>query len=111
MKIKELIAKTPEMTEEKLLKIIKENKYFLGKNLLDRIFQIHHSYEADKILKEWDLINEKKSYLTKNERDKVCALVSVSLIQMTKDNGGSSANSNDGDSIKDIQEATEIRND
>lgn len=104
MKINELLYKTPEMTEEKLLELIRNNISFLESSLLTRIEKIHkYAFETEEcILKEWDLIQEKKSFLTKNQRDKVCILVSTCLIQMT--NGGESTNSNKLESIPEIEE-------
>ena len=78
MKIKELIYQTPEMTEEKLLELIGEYKSFLKKYLLNQ-------FEDNKaILNEWDLIQEKKSKLTRSQRDQICGLVSTCLFKMTK---------------------------
>lgn len=79
MKIKDVLYKTPEMTEEKLLELIGKHKSFLKSYLLKQ-FEDNQS-----ILDEWDLIQEKKSKLTRSQRDQVCSLVSVCLIKMTKD--------------------------
>ena len=90
MKIEGLLRKTPEMTEEKLLEIISKEMLFLGRDLIKRINSIYHGHnvlagETPKyILEEWDLIQDKKSYLTRSQRDKVSALVSACLIQMVK---------------------------
>lgn len=78
MKIKDVLYKTPEMTEEKLLELIGKYKFFLKSYLLKQ-FEDNQS-----ILDEWDLIQEKKSKLTRSQRDQVCSLVSVCLIKMTK---------------------------
>lgn len=78
MKIKDVLYKTPEMTEEKLLELIEEHKSFLKSYLLKQ-------FEDNKsILDEWDLIQEKKSKLTRSQRDQICSLVSVCLIKMAK---------------------------
>ena len=78
MKIKDILYETPEMTEEKLLELIGKHKPFLKSYLLKQ-------FEDDKyILDEWDLIQEKKSKLTRSQRDQICSLVSVCLIKMTK---------------------------
>ena len=85
MKIKNVLYKAPEMSEDRLLKIISNHIMFLDKCLIRRIESLHKEQSIEQaILKEWDLIQEKNSYLTKGERDKVCSLVSVSLIEMTK---------------------------
>ena len=78
MKIKDVLYETPEMTEEKLLELIEEHKSFLKSYLLKQ-------FENNKaILDEWDLIQEKKSKLTRSQRDQICSLVSVCLIKMAK---------------------------
>ena len=92
MKIKELLYKTPEMTEEKLLELIKEDlKLFRARTgyLSNRIQQIYnYSDSLDKLfLKEFDTIQDKKSYLTKSERDLVTGFVGLCMIKMTKGNG------------------------
>ena len=86
MKINELLYKTPEMTEEKLLEWIKKINYF-REDLTNRILEFYEFKLPieECILKEWDKIQEKKSYLTKSQRDTVCGLVSYCLIQMVKD--------------------------
>ena len=97
MKIKELIVQTPEMTEEKLLEIMDNeiiNLKRIKRHLIDKINQIYrYSEPINKlILKEFDLIQDKKSYLTKSERDIILGFVGACAIKMVKDNGGT----NDG---------------
>lgn len=87
MQIKDLIRTTPELTEEKLLEIIDSNKGFLDLKEWSR-----GKYTAQEILDEWDLIQLKKSNLTRSQRDQICALVSVSLVTMVKDDGESTSN-------------------
>lgn len=86
MKLNDVLYKTPEMTEERLKELIKSKdyRYFFKRSLIDRLNQLHKtdSFE-DSVLKEWDLIQEKKSYLSRLERDKICGLVSLCLIEMT----------------------------
>ena len=118
MKIKELIYKTPEMTEEKLLELISKHLEFLKKDLYKIFFnRVPDKKEiSSEILKEWDLIQEKNSLLTKSQRDQVCALVSYCLIQMTKDDkydeyeevndGGNSTGEGSVNSMETIQETT-----
>lgn len=118
MKIKELIYKTPEMTEEKLLELISKHLEFLKKDLYKIFFKrVPDEKEiSSEILKEWDLIQEKNSLLTKSQRDQVCALVSYCLIQMTKDDkydeyeevndGGNSTGESSVNSMETIQETT-----
>ena len=88
MKIKEVLYKTPEMTEERLLKFIKKYKIFISPYTIKRLREIHKFTDNDEIpqiiLNEWDLIQEKKSYLSKSQRDQILALVSISLARMSE---------------------------
>lgn len=91
MKIKDILYKTPEMTEERLLEILRKYTNFIKGNSRDRIEELynkrHNEHESDlakMILDEWDVINEKKSFLSKSQRDEICGLVSICLIEMTK---------------------------
>ena len=79
MKLEDVLYKTPEMTEERLIKLIEDNKFILYKEWARK-----KNYSAEDILKEWDLIQEKKSKLSKSQRDQICMLVSLCLIKMTK---------------------------
>lgn len=127
MKIKDLIYQTPEMTEEKLLEIIAKNLDNLKrvcKHLEARLRQIHkYSEPLEKIvLKEFDLIQDKKSYLSKSERDIITGFVGICLIKMTKgedkkedeyvnfeevtDGGGDSSNTEG--SIPEVNEAGNV---
>ena len=81
MKIEDALFKTPEMSEEKLLKLIDEKKYVLYKE-----WARNKNYTARDILNEWDLIQQKKSKLTKSQRDQINMLVSMCLITMVKEN-------------------------
>lgn len=92
MKVKELIYQTPEMTEEKLLEIILDNLDFFKKrysSLITRIQEIHkYSDDINKlILKEYDIIQDKKSYLTKSQRDILTGFVGFCMIRMAKGDG------------------------
>ena len=91
MKIKDLLYKTPEMTEEKLLEIIEANLGLLkvrNSTLIKRIQTINkYSDDINKlILKEYDLIQDKKSYLTKSQRETILGFVGYCMILMTKEN-------------------------
>ena len=86
MKIDELIYKTPEVSEEKLLELLEKRKGFLNLKQWSR-----NRYSSKEILDEWDLIQVKQSKLSKNQRDQICAIVSACLIEMVKGddkNGG-----------------------
>ena len=89
MKIKELIYKTPEMTEEKLLELINSHLNLVKNDLKIRIIELHRSYNkpfdlAEAFLDEYDLIQDKKSYLTKSQREQVVGFVGLCMIKMTK---------------------------
>lgn len=110
MKIKDLLYKAPEMTEEKLLEIIEANLGLLkGRNstLIKRIQTINkYSDDINKlILKEYDLIQDKKSYLTKSQRETILGYVGYCMIIMAKQN------EKQEDSDNSISEAEIIRDD
>ena len=89
MKIADLIYKTPEMTEQKLLTIIDKNKMMVSKYLIKRLRELHKDVDLNKaFLDEYDLVQDKKSLLTKSQRNMVVGFVGVCMIEMTKDNDG-----------------------
>lgn len=89
MKIKDIIYNTPEMTEEKLLEIINANEFLIKKDLKKRVIELHRSNDkpfdlAQSLLNEFDLIQDKKSFLTKSQREQVVGFVGMCMIKMTK---------------------------
>ena len=89
MKIADLIYETPEMTEEKLLTIINENLKMVDSFLKKRLIEIHRDPAkpfdlAQTFLDEYDLIQDKKSFLTKGQRNTVVGFVGTCMIEMTK---------------------------
>lgn len=88
MKINELIYKTPEMTEEKLLEIINKALPMMKQSTKNRIRELHKTENnlAKAFLGEYDLIQDKKSYLTKSQRDQIVGFVGLCMIKMTKGN-------------------------
>ena len=116
MKIKDVIYQTPEMTEEKLLEIIDNNLELFEKKFKSIMQRVHSLHKEKKLpqafLDEYDLIQDKNSYLTKSEREIVVGFVGYCMIQMTKNNGGTNKNSGNGskDSVEVISESKEIRN-
>jgi hypothetical protein len=88
MKINELIYKTPEMTEEKLIEIINKTLPMMRNSTKDRIRELHkgESNLAKAFLDEYDLIQDKKSFLTKGQRDQIVGFVGMCMIQMAKGN-------------------------
>ena len=89
MKIKDLIYKTPEMSEEKLLTIIDKNYKMVDSFLRKRLRELHKNVDLNKaFLDEYDLIQDKKSFLTKSQRNMVVGFVGVCMIEMTKGEDG-----------------------
>lgn len=89
MKIKDLIYKTPEMTEEKLLTIIDKNYKMVDSFLRKRLRELHKNVDLNKaFLDEYDLIQDKKSFLTRSQRNMVVGFVGVCMIEMTKGEDG-----------------------
>ena len=89
MKIKELIYQTPEMSEEKLLKIMDSHLDWIKKDLKGRLKILHTTPDkpfdySQAFLDEYDLIQDKKSYLTKGQRNIVIGFVGTCMIEMTK---------------------------
>ena len=89
MKIKELIYQTPEMTEEKLLEIMNSHLNWIRKDLKDRIYILHKDPTkpfdySQAFLDEYDLIEDKKSNLTRGQRNIVIGFVGTCMIEMTK---------------------------
>jgi hypothetical protein len=86
MKIKELIAQTPEMSEEKLLEIINKNLSIMKPESKNRIMELHRGETnlAKAFLKEYDIIQDKKSNLTKSQRNQIIGFVGLCMIKMIK---------------------------
>ena len=100
MKIKELIQNTPEISEEKLLEYIDNELPFLqkiNKGLINRILHIHgYSDSTNKlILKEYDIIQDKKSLLTKSQRNLITGFVGACMIKMVKGYGSGESTSDE----------------
>ena len=86
MKINELITQTPEMTEEKLLEIIDKSLHLMRSSTKDRIRDLHKGEInlAKAFLDEYDLIQDKKSYLTKGQRNQIVGFIGLCMIKMAK---------------------------
>lgn len=82
MKLEEALYKAPEVSEEKLLELIQKRIGFLNLKSWSR-----NKYTPEDVLKEWDNIQVKKSSLSRNQRDQICAFVSACLIEMVKNDG------------------------
>ena len=106
MKIKDLIAKTPEVSEEKLLEFIEKNKHFLRKDTAKAVYSRNKEEDdAHAILKEYDKIQEKTSYLSRSQREEISGFVGWCMIQMVKADGESRSN----DTLGTIPEIEEVR--
>jgi hypothetical protein len=85
MKIEELIYKTPEMSEERLIELLDKYSPLLKREIKFRLNQLHKEKDLSKaLLTEYDLIQDKKSNLSKSQRDQVIGFVGMCMIQMTK---------------------------
>lgn len=80
MKINDIIYKTPEMSDAKLLEIMEQNKLFLT---VKDWFKFSNMKE---VLDEWDKIQTKSSNLSRSQRDAINGFVASCLIKMTKGN-------------------------
>lgn len=78
MNLSETLYTIPKLSDEKLIQIIDKNKSMINKNWFN--------FSSKEILEEYDLIRNKKSKLTKSQRDTICDLVSFCMIKMTKNN-------------------------
>lgn len=77
------------MTEEKLLTIIDKNHKMVDSFLRKRLKELHKDVDLNKaFLDEYDLVQDKKSLLTKSQRNMVVGFVGVCMIEMIKDNDG-----------------------
>ena len=86
MKLKDYLYKTPEMTEEKLIELLDKFSPLLRKEAKDRLNQLHKGESLSKVLlKEYDLIQDKKSHLSKSQRNQIVGFVGMCMIQMTKE--------------------------
>jgi hypothetical protein len=81
MKLKELLHSNPELTEDKVLEKISERKDLLNFKTWSR-----NKYNSAKdILDEWDLIQIKKSNLTKSQREQLNIFVLACISEIFKD--------------------------
>ena len=88
MKIKDIIQETPEISEEKLIEIIDSHLKMMSSYAKKRIKELHKGeYNLAKVfLDEYDLIQDKKSYLTKSQREQIVGFVGMCMIKMVKRN-------------------------
>lgn len=92
MNIKDVLYKAPEMSEKKLLEIIEKYSSMLRIEASNRITELYRqrhgeiSNLSNMILDEYDLIQDKKSLLTKSQRDQITGFIGLCMIKMAKGN-------------------------
>lgn len=84
MKLEKAIYQAPEMSEGNLLELIDKYSSMLRIEARHRLEELHKEDTlANAILKEYDLIQDKKSNLTKSQREQIVGFVGMCIIQMT----------------------------
>lgn len=83
MKLEKAIYQVPEMSEGNLLELIDKYSPMLRNEAKRRLEELHKEDTlANAILKEYDLIQDKKSNLTKSQREQIVGFVGMCIIQM-----------------------------
>ena len=89
MLIKDILYQTPEMSEEKLLEIIKDYIPTMKKSTKEKIQSLYPDVDLPQaFLNEYDVIQSKQSTLSRDQRDQLTGFIGLCIIQMTKGNGG-----------------------
>ena len=87
MKLNNVIYNTKEISESKLLDIIKNNLKLTSRSLRVKLKELYSEKDISNIiLDEYDLIQQKKSLLTKSQRDQILGFVGLCMIKMVKGN-------------------------
>ena len=87
MKLNNVIYNTKEISESKLLDIIKNNFKFTSRSLRIKLKELYSEKDIyNIILDEYDLIQQKKSLLTKSQRDQILGFIGLCMIKMVKGN-------------------------
>lgn len=87
MKLNNVIYNTKEISESKLLDIIKNNFKLTSRSLRTRLKELYSEKDISNIiLDEYDLIQQKKSLLTKSQRDQILGFIGLCMIKMVKGN-------------------------
>ena len=87
MKLNNVIYNTKEISESKLLDIIKNNFKLTSRSLRVKLKELYSEKDISNIiLDEYDLIQQKKSLLTKSQRDQILGFIGLCLIKMVKGN-------------------------
>lgn len=87
MKLNNVIYNTKEISESKLLDIIKNNFKLTSRSLRTKLKELYSEKDISNIiLDEYDLIQQKKSLLTKSQRDQILGFIGLCMIKMVKGN-------------------------
>ena len=87
MKLNNVIYNTKEISESKLLDIIKNNFKLTSRSLRIKLKELYSEKDIyNIILDEYDLIQQKKSLLTKSQRDQILGFIGLCMIKMVKGN-------------------------
>ncbi len=87
MKLNNVIYNTKEISESKLLDIIKNNFKLTSRSLRVKLKELYSEKDISNIiLDEYDLIQQKKSLLTKSQRDQILGFIGLCIIKMVKGN-------------------------
>lgn len=87
MKLNNIIYNTKEISESKLLDIIKNNFKLTSRSLRVKLKELYSEKDISNIiLDEYDLIQQKKSLLTKSQRDQILGFIGLCMIKMVKGN-------------------------
>ena len=87
MKLNNVIYNTKEISESKLLDIIKNNFKLTSRSLRVKLKELYSEKDISNIiLDEYDLIQQKKSLLTKSQRDHILGFIGLCMIKMVKGN-------------------------
>ena len=87
MKLNNVIYNTKEISESKLLDIIKNNFKLTSRSLRVKLKELYSEKDISNIiLDEYDLIQQKKSLLTKSQRDQISGFIGLCMIKMVKGN-------------------------
>lgn len=87
MKLNNVIYNTKEISESKLLDIIKNNFKLTSRSLRIKLKELYSEKDISNIiLDEYDLIQQKKSLLTKSQRDQILGFIGLCMIKMVKGN-------------------------
>ena len=87
MKLNNVIYNTKEISESKLLDIIKNNFKLTSRSLRVKLKELYSEKDISNIiLNEYDLIQQKKSLLTKSQRDQILGFIGLCMIKMVKGN-------------------------